>query len=62
MPDSGEVIREVANQLGIEIADDRIEAVAANYEASLQEADAVRVEVTPMPAPSAFDAGWELYR
>lgn len=58
MSESQKRVREIAQSLGISIADDRLEALAHAWEQALSEADAVRELPTPMPAPSEFDASW----
>lgn len=58
MSDARERVREQANALGIEIADDRLDQLAAAWEEALAEAESIRQESNPRPKPGAFDASW----
>lgn len=58
MSDSQMRVREVAQALGLSIADDRLEELAHAWEQALSEAELVREEVTPMPTAAPFDASW----
>ncbi len=62
MPDSVSLIRDVARAMGLNIPEERLPAIAAAIEAALRQADAIRTEPTPMPAPTMFDAAWSTKR
>ena len=58
MSDARERVREQANALGIEIADERLDQLAAAWEEVLAEAESIRQEANAWPTPSVFDASW----
>lgn len=62
MSDSVSHVREIAQSLGISIPKDRLEPLASAYEATLKEVEITRQAETPQPAPSPYDAGWEVKR
>jgi hypothetical protein len=58
MSDPRTRVRETARDLGLVIPDDRLDALSAAWEQAMAEAEAIRAQQTPRPAPAHFDAGW----
>lgn len=58
MSDSKTRVREIAQELGLTIADERLDALAAAWEQAMAETEEVRGESTPWPSPSPFDVSW----
>lgn len=52
------MVREAAKAIGLKLPQDREQSIAHAYETALKQADAVRATVTPVPAPTVFDAAW----
>ena len=58
MSDVKEQVREIAEALGIEIEDGRLDQVATAWTEALAEAESIRQEPNPFPTPHGFDAAW----
>lgn len=58
MSDSKVRVREITQSVGLTISDDRLEQLAQALEQALAEAEIVRQQPTPWPAPSRYDAAW----
>lgn len=58
MQDSLTMVREAARAIGLKLPEDREESIAHAYETALKQADAVRTQPNPVPAPTVFDAAW----
>ena len=58
MSDSKQRVRDIARDLGIDIADNRLEQLVQAYEQALEEAEVVRQKPNAIPTPDAFDAAW----
>ena len=58
MQDSLTMVREAAIAVGLKLPVDREQSIAEALETALKQADAIRTAPTPIPKPTAFDAGW----
>lgn len=58
MSDSLKYVREVAKSIGLALPEEREAAIAEAVAAALNQVEVIRVDSTPVPAPTAYDASW----
>ncbi len=58
MHDSLRMVRDAARAIGLTLPEEREQSIAHAWETALKQAEDVRSQPTPAPAPSAFDAAW----
>lgn len=58
MSDAKERVRELLRSMGLEIPEDRLEQVAASWEATRAEIEVVRVEPSAHPSAEKYDPAW----
>lgn len=59
MPSKSEQVRELVRLAGLTLPEERLEKLTALFEATLEQAEAIRPQSTPHPKPSGYDAAWE---
>lgn len=58
MSEARDQVKAVAESLGIEIDDSRLDQLAETWKQAMEESEAIRQESNPWPNPAPFDASW----